>query len=346
MRRYWIIFGITCWGILGISPFTAQAIERGLPEYGNGAQNFFCGFLPPPGFYIKNSLLIYQANQFQGVAVPAHFEGVGNALSLLYVSKLKLLGANYAVSAAIPLVYFGYSIDPNRRVSDLQLRNLLPLIKGANLTPEQVRNLLGTVIRVRDLLRTLPNLRRYLSDYQTGLGNSAISPLILGWHLGEFHLTPSFNILLPGTYHRNSLASPSQNYFTFMPAVSLSWLAKWGLEMNLALMYDFPTSNTDPLPPAKDFYQSGQAFHFDYCVNYAVKPYLRIGAAGYYYQQTTSDVLDGKDIGFHGRVFAIGPAIQLNLSEKLAFQLINQWEMAALHLTEGYKVWFNVQYGF
>jgi hypothetical protein len=346
MRRYWISFGIACWVTLGVFPLTAQAIERGVTEYTNGAQNFFCGFLPPPGFYIKNNLLTYQANEFQGVSVPAHCEAVGDAFSLVYVSKLKILGADYAVSASLPLVYFGYAVDPNRRVSDLQLRNLLPLIKGNTLTPDQIRNVIGAVPRVNDLVRLLPNLRRFLSDYQTGLGNSAISPLILGWHLGEFHVAPSFNILLPGTYHRMSLASPSQNYFTFMPAVSLSWISKCGLEGNLALMYDFPTTNPDPFPPSKESYQSGQAFHCDYCLNYAVKPFLRLGAAGYYYQQTTSDVRDDKDIGFHGRVFGLGPAIQLNLSEKLAFQLVNQWEMATLHLPEGYRVWFNVQYGF
>ncbi len=346
MRRFWICFGVACLVILGMFPLTAWAVERGVTEYTNGAQNFFAGLLPPPGFYIKNNLLFYQANEFQGVSVPAHFEAVGDAVSLVYVSPFKILGADYAVSASVPLVYFGYAVDSNRRVSDLQLRNLLPLLKGANPSPDQIRNLLGAVIRVKDLVKLLPNLRRFLSDYQTGLGNSTISPLILSWHLGEFHVTPSFNILLPGTYHSSSLASPSQNYFTFMPAVNLSWISKSGLEANLALMYDFPTNNADPFPPAKASYQSGQAVHFDYCVDYAVKPFLRLGVAGYYYQQTTGDALDGKDIGFHGRVFGIGPAIQLNLSKKLAFQLINQWEMATLHLPEGYRVWFNVQYGF
>lgn len=253
MRLSCLIFGLACWLILAIIPGPVQAVERGVTEYVNGAQNFFSGLLPPPGFYLKNNFLIYQANEFQGVSVPAHFEGIGNALSLVYVSKLKLLGADYAVSASLPLVYFGYAVDPNRQVSDLQLRNLLPLIKGNTLTPQQVRKILGTAIRVKDLVRLFPNLKRFLSDHQTGLGNAALSPLILGWHFGEFHVTPSFNILLPGTYHSISLASPSQDYFTFMPAVNLSWISKSGLEANLALMYDFPTSNTDPPAPGQRF---------------------------------------------------------------------------------------------
>jgi hypothetical protein len=131
-----------------------------------------------------------------------------------------------------------------------------------------------------------------------------------------------------------------------MPAPGLNWLPKWGLEANLVLMYDFPTANPSPLVPIKNYYQSGQAFHFDYCVDYMVKPYLRVGVAGYYYQQTTPDVADGETIGNHGRVFGIGPAVQLNLSPALTVQLVNQWEIAALNLTEGYRGWLNAKYGF
>jgi hypothetical protein len=44
---------------------------------------------------------------------------------------------------------------------------------------------------------------------------------------------------------------------------------------------------------------------------------------------------DGQTIGNHGRVFGIGPAVQLNLSQNLSVQLVNQWAMAALNLAEG-----------
>ena len=45
MRR-WVI-GLLLMGVLGgLWPEKAPAIERGLPEYGNGAQNFFAGVVP------------------------------------------------------------------------------------------------------------------------------------------------------------------------------------------------------------------------------------------------------------------------------------------------------------
>jgi hypothetical protein len=96
------------------------------------------------------------------------------------------------------------------------------LVKDKTWTVARVKAIVGDVIKVRDLARVVgPEIRKLTSDYQTGLGNSSITPLILGWHFNGFHVTPSFTVLLPGTYHRTSLASPSQNYFTFMPAVGL-----------------------------------------------------------------------------------------------------------------------------
>ena len=66
MRR-WVI-GLLLMGVLGgLWPEKAPAIERGLPEYGNGAQNFFAGVVPPPGFYTSYNLVNYQANKFAGL---------------------------------------------------------------------------------------------------------------------------------------------------------------------------------------------------------------------------------------------------------------------------------------
>lgn len=345
-------------------------------EYGNGAQNFFAGLVPPPGFYASYQLLNYQANKMAGLPgfLAFHFEAVSNALSFTYVTDFKILGANYSASAVVPLVYFGSKIKPDVVVNDPKLTKLLTFLKnppqfgpgGRQLTPAeiaflqqafqspQVQNrvaalkaVFGNIIRVADLLRGFGRkLQHYTDDYQTGLGNSILTPIALGWHFGDFHLAPSFNVIIPGTYHRDSSASPSQNFFTFMPALGLTWLPKCGLEANLVLMYDLTTTNPSPLFPVPNSYLSGQGLHFDYCLDYVVRSDLRFGAAGYYYQQMTPDIANGKDIGNHARVFGIGPAIQYNPTKNLTLQLTNQWEMAALNTTEGYRVWFNVRYGF
>ena len=302
--RRWII-GLLLMGVLGgLSPEKAPAIERGMPEYGNGAQNFFAGLVPPPppGFYASYSLFNYQANKFAGLPgiLSFHFEAVSNVFSFTYVGDFKILGANYSASVAVPVTYFGSKIKPDVVVSDAKLNNLLRFIRnppilgpgGRQLTPVEIaalrqafqspqvqnrlaalKNIFGNAIRLGDLVRAFgKQMQRYTDDYQTGLGNSTLTPIALGWHFGEFHVAPSFNVIIPGTYHRDSSASPSQNFFTFMPALGLTWLPKWGLEANLVLMYDIPTINSSPLFPVQNSYQSGQGIHFDYCVDYVIKP--------------------------------------------------------------------------
>jgi hypothetical protein len=184
-------------------------------------------------------------------------------------------------------------------------------------------------------------------DQRFGFGNTAFDPFILGWHFGAFHLTSAFEVQFPGSYNPNNPASPSRNYFTFEPIVAFAWLPKWGLGINVKMMYDFPTRNNDPLKitGARDYYHSGQAFHFDYCVDYAVLPKLRLGVAGYYYVQTTGDVVDGRDIGFHGREFALGPAIKYDYGH-FSFCVINEFEMAAINRPEGVRNWVRIWYAF
>ncbi|MDP1761369.1 MAG: transporter, partial [Deltaproteobacteria bacterium] len=257
-----------------------------------------------------------------------------------YVGDFKILGANYSASVAVPVTYFGSKIKPDVAVHDAKLTKLMRFLRnpprlgpgGRQLTPAEIaflkqafqsplvqnriaafKRIYGYAVRLGDLVRAFgKQMQRYTNDYQTGLGNSTLTPIALGWHFGDFHLAPSFNVIIPGTYHRDSSASPSQKFFTFMPALGLTWLPKWGLEANLMLMYDIPTINSSPLFPVPNSYQSGQGLHFDYCLDYAVKPNLRLGAAGYYYQQMTPDIADGQNIGNHAREFAIGPAIQYN----------------------------------
>ena len=183
-----------------------------------------------------------------------------------------------------------------------------------------------------------------MSDYQFGFGNISINPLLLGWHFGDYHATFGFDIDFPGTYNRRNLASPSQNYFTFRPVVGLAWLPKCGFGANIKMMYDFPTRNQNPIL-AQNFYQSGQAFHFDYCVDYALLPNLRLGVAGFYYVQTTADNADGRNIGNHGRQLAIGPAIKYDY-QRWSFLVSPQFEMATINRPEGQRYWARVWYAF
>lgn len=301
----WLVFGLIF--ALGLMPLPALATERGAASYPDGAENFLCGAFPPPGFYFQNYFLFYNAVHVRGTAPPeSHGEFIANTFRFIYSSKVEILGANWGAHIVIPLVYAG-----------LHFRGLTPM---------------GYIS---------------LGDYQFGFGNISINPLILGWHFGEFHVTGGFDIDFPGTYGATRPASPSQNYFTFRPVLGLGWLPKSGFGANIKLMYDFPTNNTNPVQAlgSRFEYHSGQAFHFDYCVDYALLPNLRLGVAGFYYVQTTADTQDGVKIGNHARQFAIGPAIKYDY-QRFSFCFIPQFEVATMHRPEGQRFWFRLWYAF
>lgn len=293
-------------------PFSVSATELGLTAYPNGIENFNAGAFPPPGTYFQNYLLFYSADRFPG----------GNGFPL------------------------GPGVPPNPEV--FVFAEVLRLIYSSNF------NILGAnwgthvvvPLVYSDISSTISG-NTLVNDQRFGLGNAAFDPVILGWHFDDFHVTAAFEILFPGTYNRMHPASPSRNYFTFQPILGLAYMPKWGLGLNIKMMYDIPTVNNDPLfiTGARNSYHSGQAFHFDYCVDYAVAKDLRIGAAGYYYTQTTGDVRDGVDVGFHGRSFAIGPAIKYDWN-KFSFCAISQFEMATINRPQGIRTWLRVWYAF
>ena len=298
------------WGLVlglalgaGLLSFSAQATERGLASYPDGAENFLAGALPPPGIYFQDYFLYYNAPRVRGLGVPpeTHGELIADVLRFIYVSKIQILGASWGAHIVAPFLYAGLHLKP---------------------AP--------------------------ISDYQFGVGNISIDPFLLGWHFDEFHATLGFDIDFPGTYHsgRTSVANPSQNYFTFRPVLGLAYMAKSGFGANIKMMYDIPTINYSPIKLlANDYYRSGQAFHFDYCIDYGVRPNLRIGVAGFYYTQTTGDVADGVGIGNHARQFAIGPAIKYDY-QRWSFCFIPQFETATINRPEGERFWFRVWYAF
>jgi hypothetical protein len=167
-----------------------------------------------------------------------------------------------------------------------------------------------------------------------------VVPTILGWHFGEFHVVSGLAIYMPGSYSADHFAIPTQNFFNFQPFLGMSWLPKWGLGANLVIAYNFPTANRNPLKllGSRDYYQSGQAFQFDYCLDYAVLLNLRLGITGYYYVQTTPDIQDGRKVGKYSRVFGMGPGLKYDVG-KVSFILVNQWEMAAKNFSEGRTFW-------
>lgn len=89
---------------------TASATEGGGGAYPNGAEDFMTGALPPPGTYFKNYLTYYTASDFKdgnGNDLIPDFDlkVTADVLRFIHVTNCKILGANWAVHAFIPLTY-------------------------------------------------------------------------------------------------------------------------------------------------------------------------------------------------------------------------------------------------
>ncbi|CAN7287378.1 transporter [Trinickia sp. LjRoot230] len=101
------------------------------------------------------------------------------------------------------------------------------------------------------------------------------------------------------------------------------------------MTYTFNTKNH-----ATD-YQSGQLFHFDYSLSYAVTPKANVGVNGYFIKQTTNDTQDGSVVdgdGFRGQALAIGPAFRYQFS-KAAIEFRVLKEFAVRNRPEGTSIW-------
>ncbi len=87
----------------------AFATEGGGGAYPNGSEDFMSGAIPPPGFYFINYAQYYWADKFKdgngNNAIPGFKAKVAvDALRFIYVTKVKVLDANWLMHTIIPVV--------------------------------------------------------------------------------------------------------------------------------------------------------------------------------------------------------------------------------------------------
>jgi hypothetical protein len=179
------------------------------------------------------------------------------------------------------------------------------------------------------------------SDHKTGFGDLIVNPFILSWHFKNWHFATGFDIFIPiGNYDKDDLANTSRNYWTFEPAIGVTYLSDNGFEVSGKFMYDFNTENPDT------DYKSGQEFHFDYTVGKHFKD-IAIGIGGFYYKQVTSDEINGEKVGdgMKGQAFAIGPQLKYDY-KNMSFTLKYHEELGVENRAEGGTFWFRFVYAF
>ena len=275
-----LILGALAMVVFLVPPLSAHAEEGGSGHYMPGGAASFIDALPgKPGLAIANYFNFYDASASASKQLP--FGGLVTAgldataysdtVVALYQTPLKLLGGYYAAGVAIPYVWLK--------------------VKG------QVTGPLGNTITVR--------------DKASGIGDITLYPFMLGWTglNGDLKYDVRLGIYAPtGDYDKGKLANVGKNYWTFEPAILLSYISsKIGLELSAFAGMDFNTENH------KTDYRTGTQFHFDFTVAEHLPLFggiIGVGANAFYYQQIAGDSGSGASLGnFKGRTIGIGPVL-------------------------------------
>ena len=265
--------------LLGGALPAVRAEEGAGGHYTPGGAASFIDALPgKPAWAVADYFMYYDASasasrpfSYGGlIAVDVHSRAYADTVLALYETPLKLLGGNYTVGVAIPYVWL--EVDG------------------------KVTGPLGNTIKARDTAN--------------GIGDITLYPFMLGWVKGDLKADLRLGIYAPtGEYHTNQLANVGKNYWTFEPAVSVSWLSsKLGTEVSAFAGLDVSTKND-----ATD-YQSGDVFHLDGTLAQHLPlgklGVIGVGANAFYYQQVSADTGTGAALGdFKGRTVGVGPVV-------------------------------------
>jgi len=259
-----------------------EAAEFGTGIYILGYQSALAGYLPDPGFYLRNDLYVYQGNATiipfsKRVEVDLRSRLITDLVAASYVTPLKIFGADYAVG----LIW-------------------------SSATNSFLKGKLAVDTRFPLLNRLLT---RSEEGSYTGVSDLVITPVSLGWHLGQFHIMTFGNVYAPvGSYNPNRRLNTGLNRVAIEPNVAVTWLQpKYGQEVSVSMGWTANFQN-----PATQ-YTTGQELHLEYYLGQHLPKGFAVGLAGYIYNQMTADTGAGASLGaFHGQTIALGPCLSFN----------------------------------
>jgi len=307
--------------------FPQSSLCGGGNAYPNGAEGFMVGAAPPPGLTLINYLYFYDADEKRDgdgeeIAAFDHIKLWAEVLRLIWISKTKILGANYGQHAFFLLT--NVNLDFNQPFGTKQKRHY----------------------RSTDLPYLIWSpclLTWHLME-------------------GRFHVVLDLADLYIPLYNEkdDNLSAMGRNFWTIEPVLAMTYMPTRAWEFSVKLMYDFNTRQEDyvPGPPIRIDRTPGQEFHMDFNTSYGITSNLRIGLGGYYYRQVTNDKFHHierypaalqsvlKDVeDDQSTVWAIGPGIWYKRGPVMA-TLRTQWEFLARNKTEGCNAWFKLIYLF
>jgi len=191
---------------------------------------------------------------------------------------------------------------------------------------------------------TIANIRR--EKDVGGLGDIAITPILLGWHNDAMNtfLSASFTVTAPTGEWERAIAFVGLNYWSFQPALGFTHLIPdHGIDVSAKLGVDINTRND-----AANYY-SGAMGHLDLAVTKTFANHLSIGAlAGFLYQFEDDDsrFANTRSDGFKGRSIAVGALMkyEAHFSEKAIVEFALRWahELEVKNRMKGNALFFEI----
>lgn len=145
-------------------------------------------------------------------------------------------------------------------------------------------------------------------DSSSGAVLVNLVPLVVGRHMGDWHVLTASHFLMPGNYDKDELANATQNYFTYTQELSITWIPspQWMLDLSTNYSWNRRNHQTD--------YKSGNLYGLTWGANYrpiASDPHWQVGLQGLYLKQVEDDRI-GKDSvplpgGFRLSKMNVGP---------------------------------------
>jgi hypothetical protein len=273
----------------------AGAVETGLSIYLKGATAFMSGILPPePGAFVTSTYYHYNGTADSAVRNGEVELGIDATLNAGLLSSTFVTNWKFLGGQYA----FGATID------------YLGLDLEASLSD--------------------PLDSHHVSLGNEGIGDSIVTPIILGWHDGNLHWNTSLSVFVPtGSYAKDEL-SVGRNIWAVFPQFSMTYFnPKNGLDVSGTLTYVTMTRNT-----ATD-YQSGDIMHLDWAVgaHFGAKGAWEAGVAGNLVQQIGPDTGAGAKLGpFKAQSFGLGPSLSYQAAlGHVPISLNARWEHDLTH---------------
>uniref|UniRef100_C6E1Z4 Phenol degradation-like protein n=1 Tax=Geobacter sp. (strain M21) TaxID=443144 RepID=C6E1Z4_GEOSM len=276
----------------------------------NGTADFYAGAAPPPGLHLIDYNVFLDIkkveNKGQGLT-----DGDGSLTAVafrpIYVSEKGLFGGNFLMHSIIPI-----------------------LSAEANVTAQTP----GGPINVE--------------GHDGGLGDIYFGAG-LAWHTKTWHWLTVLDVITPtGSFDATKPINAGNNAFIIEPVIAVTGLFDNGIEASAKLMYSYHTKNSDYIEAGTGLkgYQTGQAIHMDYMLNYAVAPSFKLGVTGWVWQGLEDDKIGGtKRPDTKDREFSIGPAARYQNGK---FALLGKYviPVSAENRIEANQTWIDLVYSF